>query len=1041
MRGESLDPYEAIFYILLHDVGKPIQRLARRYVEGIERREDAKGLMEVVTEKSIGVLAEIAHEEISKAIAKQMLGRWFSAEVEREIEKILKRADAIAAAERGFESIYRKVKPDLLERISTKLSEIKGMQLSYGVHTSPFLSPVWAPLIAGYLDYVGPKAYAAGKAGGWTAEEASKVLQQKLSKVITALKECDIDAVVDELAKLLASLLDEEIWFAVAPIAPGGFEALRAEKYLEAARRSSYGDVVKMLLEMLLLTGSIYGPSPRDVALRSLIDTVLAIMRSATLLVPSAVYASLVPDIGLYSHSKVVTAYAASELLGGVTDRYRLLLVDTNGIQQFISAPIKAAAASRVLRGKSLIVELAVDSLTHYVLEVFGGLPDANVLTSEGGVVEVVVPDSDVEGRTSLIERVAEEFSAKELGLGLGFTIAYSDPFDSSKAAFLYPLNEGKGYAEVLRSLEHNLALQKARRGVRVSKVYVREDEVLGFDAITGEPVTSGQELKLRVAEFEKGYVDKIAGPDKLSPGDLISEATHLSLVAGSTSRNLVAILGVHLYKRGERYPEPYHEGVRRVVGALCEKPGQLVRELATDKLKSEMGLVPFRSTGSVYILISLTRPEVYNPAEDGDVRCIWTLAGYVMQKFLAKVLEDLAREPGVEVRLDIKLVNSTDGFIPKDEEASRRIIELARRLIGAGVRVVFGYVLANAYHPAKMVEGGGIRLVDLDEYGIIALAKMDADMMGEVRKLISFSPSRLVTLSDMVSTIIAGKAYMHAVSMARELYGREKLLDAIPLYAGGDDITIYGKWAHVVKLASDIYTSVRRSIKPITISLAIAIDRESAPILELYERAASLLEEGAKAVKASGIIVERAPRVLRIDGKEVVVGSIPLEEPSQAYPWPPDAASSLTLEALAKILDPQKMYVNVFEEYKRDLYPLLNIGAELQELVEMEGRLDKVPLHELLRLEIAYAYVWSRRGDALRKVKEELNKISSNLSKTILAFPDETRAGGLREALRLILAAKPMLDCLILALRRRETVEPSSAVADADAKEARPTS
>lgn len=1046
MPGESLDPYEAILYILLHDVGKPLQRLAKRYVEGIERSEDTKELMERVTGKSVNELAKTSHEEISRTIVGWILGRGLSTEARRRIYKILARVDALAAAERGFEVVYKRDKAQeclrrieasrLLERVSEKLSEIIGSQVSYGFHTSPLLSPLWPLLVTDYLDYVGVRAYAEGRAGRWRAEEASRLLRQKLSGLMNSLERCDVNAIVDELAKLLAMLLDEEVWLTVTPITPKGLELLKAMKYLNATRSSSYSDVVRKLFEMLGLARDIYGSYPQGTALQSLIDTLLAIMRPTLLLVPSAVYASIVPDIGLYSHSKVVTAYAASELLGRVTDRYRLLLIDTNGIQQFISAPIKAAAASRVLRGKSLIVELAVDSLTRYVLEVFDDLPDANVLTSEGGVVEVIVPDVDVEKRVSLIERVAENLSTRELGLGLGFTIAYSDPFDSSKARFIHVLGEEKGYTEVLSSLTYNLALRKAQRGVRSGKVYAKEDRILGFDVITGDPIIPAQELRLHVTEYSKEYVDIIAGPDKLSLGDSVSESTHLSLVAGSVARNLVAIIGVHLYRRGKPYPEPYSEGVQKVVEALskaCRRPGCLVHELGTDQLKLMMGLIPLRSTGSVYVLLSLTRLKLYNPAETGDVKAAWTLISYVLRQLLGQVLKELASEPNTVVRLDVRLVNSTDGFIPSRRSAGdtiyRSVATLLRDLINVGVRVVFGYVLANTYHPAREIEGGSIRLVDLDEYGIIALAKIDADMMGEVRKFISFSPSRLVTLSDIVNTIIAGKVYMLAINIAERLRQRGELLDAIPLYAGGEDITMYGKWAHVVKLVNDVYSSVRESTKPLTMSLAVAIDRETAPILELYERTVSLLEGCAKTVKASGVIGERVPRILRTNGKEIVVDAIPLEEPTNTYPWPPDPASRWSLEVLAKIIDPLNMRIHEFEEYKHDLYMLLTIGAELQELIERGGYkgLDQAPLQELLRLEIAYAYIWGRRGEALREVRDKLNKVSQHLGDTLIIFPDETRVKGVREALRLLLALKPMIDYLMLALRRKDTVKPSS--------------
>lgn len=139
---------------------------------------------------------------------------------------------------------------------------------------------------------------------------------------------------------------------------------------------------------------------------------------------------------------------------------------------------------------------------------------------------------------------------------------------------------------------------------------------------------------------------------------------------------------------------------------------------------------------------------------------------------------------------------------------------------------------------------------------------------------------------------------------------------------------------------------------------------------------------------------------------------------PSKDYPWPNDVASLWGLEALAKLLGYTSEKMEGFREKKTELHILLNIAAEVQKLVEKRGGL-KAPLNELLRLEIAYAYIWARRGEELKKLRKLLRVDDVELGKTIPAFPDETREkGSLKEALRSLLAAKPVLDYILLATR-----------------------
>ena len=1020
MSLKTPNAYLLVLYALMHDVGKAVQRFAKRYVEGVEVRSEVASLVEQVVGKSIRDVARMGHEDISISIVNWLLGYALHRKAREVLADLLSRADPLAAAERGYEVAYRKcldklLKIDLLHAISREL------QAPYNYHIAPLLSTLWIALLTGYQDHVGVNAYAKGISGKWSSDKAIERLYRLLEKLLRFIEECNVDGIKAENVELLRRLVGEEIWFPVKPLTSESLEELRGLKYEDAVRESSYGDVVEVLLNHLAVVKDVYGSTLASVP-RSLVDTILAVLRTSLLLVPSSVFATIVPDISLYSHSKVVAAYAASEVLGGVK-RYRLLVVDANGIQQFVSAPVKAAAASRILRGRSLLVELALDSLVHYTLQVFGGLPLANVVVSEGGTVEVIVPDRDVENAIDMVRRVADELSTRELGHGLGFTIAYSKSFDASQSFFLHSLRGKGGFVEVLDSLSQSLAFEKARRGVRGAGVLVDEASIEGFDSLTGEVVARNQKYKLRVDEASKEYVDAIAGADKLSIGDLVSEATHLSLVAGTLARNLVAIIGIHTYKVDGGVVEPCRECVGFLVDRLselfCDGRGRLYGRFKVEQRDRGFGLIPFESSGSLYILLSLVDERLYDPANIEDLRSVWAYIYYVFERGLARVLEEVVGE-GVKVYVEVKLVNTSTNFVPSREAAGLvydSLKKLIQRLLEKGIDVVFNYMLASTYHPVKLGEEG-VRLVDLDEYNLIALAKMDCDMVGEVKRLISISPSRLATLSDILNMAIAGKAYLYAVRLARKLGEEKKTLGAIPLYAGGDDVVLYGDWVHVIRLVFDVYKLIRAAVKPLTLSIAITVDRSKTPILELYSRAVTFLEDYAKRLKASCVIGDPTPRIVRVDGRELLVYVAPIEMPSKDYPWPNDVASLWGLEALAELLDYTGEKIEDFKEKKTELHILLNIAAEVQKLVE-KRRGIQAPLNELLRLEIAYAYIWARRGEELEKLRRLLRVDDRELGKTIPAFPDETREkGSIREALRSLLAAKPVLDYLLLAVR-----------------------
>ncbi|MET1101649.1 MAG: hypothetical protein ABWW69_04140, partial [Pyrodictiaceae archaeon] len=644
--------YYYILYALLHDIGKPIQRFARRYLEGLEGEKEAaeraRQLLESkVVGRSIEEVSTLKHDDLSRFVFNWLLG---VAPARQNVEKVLavlSEADPLAAAERGYEAAYAKeygecigrlTRERVLERISEKLSQARKESIRYDYHVAPMLSPLWVVAATRYLDHVGVIAFSRGRSGLWSGDEARTELARLLEPVLAAIEGCEADRIVDEMAALLERFLDEDLWFPSRSLRFSDLLELRGLSYTDAVQKTSYSSIVLDLIDELNAIKQLYGPYPAgDPILRSISDTLLYVLKATLLLVPSAVFASIVPDISLYSHSKLVAAYTASELVGG--GGHRILVIDASGIQSFVSAPVYAKAASRVMRGRSLLVELAMDSLSRYVLELFGGLPRANIIVQEGGVVEILVPDVGVEKRVEKLRDIADKLASKELGYSLGFTIAFSDPFDTSKAFFLHALRAGGGFLEVVNSLSEKLALEKARRGVK--KVYHDNRDIVGFDSITREPVVKGQEYSFKVVEENKKYVDELA-PEKLSENELVSETTHFSLVAGTAARNLIAILAIHVYSDGkEGYIVPDEEAARQLADEIISRMladcgegrgRRLYCRLKHIDIRWSMGVIPLVSSGSIYLLLSLTMKEPFNPGKLSHLRSAWAFIGHVLE-------------------------------------------------------------------------------------------------------------------------------------------------------------------------------------------------------------------------------------------------------------------------------------------------------------------------------------------------------------------------------------------------------------------------
>jgi hypothetical protein len=1032
-------------YALLHDVGKPIQRFLRRARRGVEKEgvERALKALSEFTEKNpedlLKTAEQIRHEEITEWVM-NALSRWgvqVPHQVKGVIKDVLEKADVMAASERRLGEPYEL--STLMYELVRRVFRESGLEIEYEAEYVPLLIPTWMLKVSGYQELVGLKNYFELRYGRREnlVEGFIKVFKEFASEVEVCRsrpEQCNLQTLKEHVKRLLVErvgALIDPMWLPIRAINAKNVLNLEAKKIKDAVESSSYAEIVEEFINKLKALLELYEPYKYGVR-KGFIDSLDQLMKYACLLVPSAIYATITPDISLYGHSKLVAAYASSHI-ASQSGRARLLVIDTNQIQRFISSPQKAGGASRVLRGRSLLVELALDALSTYTLILFDQMPRSNVIISEGGTLDIIVPDlPDFERRIEKIRAVVRDVSLGEFNGRLGFTIAYSRSFNVEELDFLGSLVRGGGFYGVLESLSLNLAMAKSTRLVN-EPLYINIDKIVGFDAITREPVLKddleyvlGLRLAFKVSEDTIKYADKIAGPRKLNIGDIIGKNTHLSLISGTLARNLVGVIGIYVYRYVDGLPSPDPDVIISITRELAKEicgEHELVCDVERRDIK--VGFIPLSKIGALYVLISAK--EVKNPLTREYVLQAWSVIASFLQVYADRLVERLKQLKGNLLGVDIKTVNTFLDFVPSsDHDVFSNVKGVIEKLLNLGVNVSFSCTTINPWHPVKE-EDGRVELIDLDKYDIISVGKMDCDRLGDVKHLLSYSPSRLLTFSELLNLVLAGKSYLR-VFENQELYG-----DVIALYAGGDDAVFYGDWIPVISYIARVYEDVRKALPPLTFSIGITLDKSDTPLILLYNDAVELLERAKRGSRAACALKLSNPILVPVPSKTTYefINVIPLESPSKNYPWIVDVTGHWNFSCLARVLE--HLYLaektpkyeelrKILTGYKRDIYLLSMLGAKLVSVLEdatRDGVVDMSRITQILiPLEIEYAYLWARRGDELRKVNDILSDICREIK--ILAWPNDVVGSveGLHTALRALLAAKSILDHILLALR-----------------------
>jgi hypothetical protein len=1039
---------------LLHDIGKPVQRYHKRREKGEEKPAYHDSMMMDIVES-----AGRDHDSIFFDLVGKLMGLGDVCRNYR--DRAIRVADEMAASERGIGEYWRALR-NVWDRVEDELTRSLKLSKRYSHDTSPLLSPLWLlKLSLSYEKVLGPNVECKERKryfdrNVYEGDPNVRKLFDNLGKTLdTCRTKCDVDSIARSIGNMLGIIKDEPLWFSVKVLYKDDLRRLRPLRLEEAFNEIDYRDVVDYLIDGLRELVNVY--NGRYTA--GFVETLSEVLKYGLLLVPSAVFVSLAPDISLYSHSKLVASYVhAMEVLGGRSE-FRLLVVDGRGIQEFVSAPIKAEAASRAIRGRSLLVELITESVVEYLLHLMGGLTQVNVVINEGGSPVLIIPAYDdklMEERLRLVDVVLGGLSLRMKGLT--YTMAYSRPFtpEDARRGYLVGLGDSRGpaeraFREVLESLEQSLSIRKSLDDAR-STVWIGSDRIVGFDRSTNHPVIDiefNDGYALKVDGMYKDYVDFISGR-KFSEGDLLSEATHLSLVAGTAARNLALVISVYAYIGDKVARETIRELAWDILACLqrrykCEGREKCEELILDRRLYIDIGerhdidvaLIPLPHLGALHILVTYQpRAEEY-PSPYKAVERLNELergSNCIIAK-IAEKAERLTKTEEVRFKVRFKLVNEAADFVRSRDsrrgvlgELRREVYEaggakrrsIVERLLESGVDVSITTFHTGTFHPITEDEGGRVKLADLEEMardsGLIGLAKMDADLMGEVKAILSRSPSRLATFSDLLSTVAMGKFHLLTDELARSrARGDGEPAGAIVLYAGGDDISFYGEWTEVIELTDRVYNDVLPLLEPVSFTTSIVIDKYDVPILDVYQRAVRQLERVKGEARGSVAIGDiMTPLVLQLPCEGRVeyrfINGIPSRLGSRG--WRQFNYYLANLYDIARVVSSG----DELKEYKGDIHTLSRIAYEGLECLRKLGS-NSLSLFKLIRTEVYYSYLCARRDEEVGKLTNELNRMVGGGGDRIRLCPGDGMS--VREGLIALINNKPLLDILLLILRK----------------------
>jgi CRISPR-associated protein Csm1 len=711
---------------------------------------------------------------------------------------------------------------------------------------------------------------------------------------------------------------DGEWWYPVTFLSWSATSGTYFLTNKESARlRINYKNIVKELRRLAEEISAIEDPL-------SLLETYEYVMRTVGTLIPAAVYMAQ-PNTSIYGHSRLASSiYPATR-----TGKYSLFLVDTKGIQRFVTNVKGESEASKRLRGRSFFLQLLQQAMVDRVADILQ-LSEVNNISFEPGRLIFMVPGRPEEKKKE-VEHLLQKIS-KWSEFELQFTTALSNEKEISKLKFYVEEDESS----------NNEMRQDERQDKEEGKSNFEEalDQVFKEQRLIVLPSILERSSQDRFGEVTTKWIEvdneniswlNALAPGEFEVGDKLSIMNLISLIVGHSARNLKAVIEVieKDWKGGKNESiKKGREGEDEEFAYYSEK-GKKDERIRIGKIRiAPLGI-------SFYLIHS---PET----RDIDVTPI-----------VESLISTLRREKN---RVKVFKINDPLNFVFNVSDKRN---------------LTFGYMIVNTFHPIDRDETKqtGIKFKTLDDMGdFIGMGSIDGDEIGTLVKALSRYPSRFMTLSVLMNFVFT----FYMVKRIEEISG-ENPIDVVLLYSGGDDLVVYGRWEDTLKILARLAEGVERILGYITVSGGFTVFKPAYPLYRAYYESREFediakrekKELGKKGGYVAGNVLE--PYLDDISGRGVRI-----------YSW----------EDVMKALDNADMLIKEAEISSGYLYRLHQLGTEIFESVLDNKNPDEkggngTSRDRLLSLEIwkarslvSYAYMNARNPDTFMKASKILGLI-----------------------------------------------------------------
>ncbi len=877
-------------------------------------------------------------------------------------------------------------------------------------HLTPFLNPLALLFASGFSSHDKAELNLDDASIVMSSDKRKCLLmtsqwcRQRLQEFLERVERSDTEA--------LRSILGGEYWHPVRPLR--WREPSRAEELPALYGAHGYREVVVDYTSVAAsLLAGLYRLRAATRSLGSSLDTVrslLGVLRRSLLLVPSSIRKGssrlALPEISLYAHSRVVAGFASAI---AATRRspgcYRLVLLDINGIQRYIIRHRVVSAAVKAFRGRSLLVELAQRAAANFVLSRLG-LTWSSVYTYEGGTVSIIAPCAEKLGEVlaELEERFSEEF-----GGYLGVTAVASRELEvgpgTYSSRYRFRPEDGNSFAHVLAETQRMLSARKLRR--QIHRLEQLGPEELEYDPLVEENTPRreyvGVSNKLDAKYWRLVSSDDAAAAIVEHGG--VSRDTHRALVAGSSAPNLFMIIELYLSGGGcEKAATRLAESIAKALLGSKERRYDIISIHRGRKLR--IGIIELPRLCAVYILLAL---HTLSPERRIDWSLVETIMGMLAEKPLA------SKELEVDEALIVfSSVNIVEEFLPS-EKTVRNLDNHIRSWLGeTKYRIGFDWVAVNTRYPLVQREGR-VQIRSLDEAaeatGLIALVKLDADNVGNTVFYMASSPSRLATLSEIL-TITFGLLSYRLLDLSSDYNDKVYVV-----FIGGDDAAYFGELVAAMQYATDITRLASSMLPGLTISGAISVEDPKLPIYLAYYHALEHLEEA----KNEPIIVlgDNRPKGIVAITQMTKPITLCLRESSKKKPIEIETISWQTLE------NTLREHRSISDEtlWKKTAKLVVLVADTLAEI--MKKQRCSLTSVEAARTLIAYTYWRERIGQAPGQEENNVDTILEKITGTRPRYPP-SQPNNTKERYRLYtilqLARNPLNTVYQLLRLRRQT-------------------